>query len=52
MNEVIRIGRDARMPVHISDSKALGADVWGMSDSIVALMTSARASGVDITASQ
>ena len=52
VNEVIQIGREARMPVHISHIKALGADVWGMSDSIVALMKSARASGVDITASQ
>ena len=52
VNEVIRIGREARMPVHISHIKALGADVWGMSDSIVALLKSARASGVDITASQ
>ncbi len=52
VNEVIRIGREAHMPVHISHIKALGADVWGMADSIVALMKSARASGVDITASQ
>jgi N-acyl-D-amino-acid deacylase len=52
VNEVIRIGREAHMPVHISHIKALGADVWGMSDSIVALMKSARLSGVDITASQ
>ncbi len=52
VNEVIRIGREARIPVHISHIKALGADVWGMADSIVALMKSARASGVDITASQ
>lgn len=52
VNEVIRIGREAHMPVHISHIKALGADVWGMSDSIVTLMKSARASGVDITAAQ
>jgi N-acyl-D-amino-acid deacylase len=51
VNEVIRIGREAHMPVHISHIKALGADVWGMSDSIVALMKYARLSGVDITAS-
>jgi N-acyl-D-amino-acid deacylase len=44
VNEVIRIGREARMPVHISHIKALGADVWGMSDSIVALMKSASTS--------
>ncbi|MDQ2665913.1 MAG: D-aminoacylase [Gemmatimonadota bacterium] len=52
VNEVIRIGREAHLPVHISHIKALGADVWGMSDSIVTLMKAARASGVDITASQ
>jgi N-acyl-D-aspartate/D-glutamate deacylase len=52
VNEVIRIGREARMPVHISHIKALGADVWGMSDSVIALMKQARADGVDITASQ
>ena len=52
VNEVIRIGREAGLPVHISHIKALGADVWGMSDSIVTLMKTARASGVDITASQ
>jgi N-acyl-D-aspartate/D-glutamate deacylase len=49
---VIRIGRDARMPVHISHINALGADVWGMSDSVITLMKQARAQGVDITASQ
>src|SRR3569833_1927751 len=51
-NEVIRIGREAHMPVHISHIKALGADVWGMSDSVIKLMKQARAQGVDITASQ
>src|SRR5437868_5956681 len=52
VNEVIRIGREARMPVHISHIKALGADVWGQSDSVIALMKRARAQGVEITASQ
>jgi len=52
VNEVIRIGREAHMPVHISHIKALGADVWGMSDSVIKLMKQARAQGVDITASQ
>ena len=52
VNEVIRIGRDARMPVHISHIKALGADVWGQSDTVIALMKKARAQGIDITASQ
>ena len=52
VDEVIRIGREARMPVHISHLKALGVDVWGKSDTIIALMRSARASGVNVTASQ
>jgi N-acyl-D-aspartate/D-glutamate deacylase len=52
VNEVIRIGREAHMPVHISHIKALGADVWGQSDTVIALMKKARAAGVDITASQ
>src|SRR5207247_3290310 len=48
----IRIGREARMPVHISHIKALGADVWGQSDTVIAMMKAARAAGIDITASQ
>ena len=52
VNEVIRIGREARMPVHISHIKALGVDVWGQADTVNALLRNARAAGVDITASQ
>jgi len=52
VNEVIRIGREAHMPVHISHIKALGVDVWGQSDTVIALMKKARAEGIDITASQ
>jgi N-acyl-D-aspartate/D-glutamate deacylase len=52
VNEVIRIGRETHMPVHISHIKALGVDVWGMSDSVIKLLKQARAQGVDITASQ
>jgi N-acyl-D-amino-acid deacylase len=52
VNETIRIGREAHMPVHISHIKALGTDVWGQSDTVIALMKRARADGVEITASQ
>ncbi|HWK09742.1 MAG TPA: amidohydrolase family protein, partial [Vicinamibacterales bacterium] len=52
VNETIRIGREAHLPVHISHIKALGKDVWGESDTVIALMKNARAQGVDITASQ
>jgi N-acyl-D-amino-acid deacylase len=52
VNEAIRIGREAHLPIHISHIKALGADVWGQSDTVIALMKHARADGVDITAAQ
>ena len=52
VNETIRIAREAHIPVHISHIKALGTDVWGQSDSIVAIIRSARAAGLDVTADQ
>jgi N-acyl-D-aspartate/D-glutamate deacylase len=51
VEEVIRIGREARMPAHVSHIKALGVDVWGRSDSIIAVMKKARAEGVDVSGS-
>jgi N-acyl-D-aspartate/D-glutamate deacylase len=52
VNEAIRIGREAKIPIHISHIKALGTDVWGQSDSVIALIRRARAEGVEVTASQ
>ena len=52
VNEAIRIGREAKIPIHISHIKALGADVWGQSDTVIALIRAARQAGVDVTASQ
>lgn len=52
VREAIRIGREARLPVHIAHLKALGVDVWGRSDSIVAVIEAARAAGQAITADQ
>ena len=52
VNETIRIGREAGLPVHISHIKALGADVWGQADTVIALMKAARATGVEATADQ
>ena len=52
VNETIRIAREAHLPVHISHIKALGTDVWGQSDSIVAIIKAARAEGLDVTADQ
>lgn len=52
VEESIRIGREAGIPVHISHIKALGVDVWGESDTVIALIDSARASGVQVAACQ
>src|SRR5690349_7693160 len=52
VNEAIRIGREAKIPIHISHIKALGTDVWGQSDSVVALIKQARSQGIEVTASQ
>jgi N-acyl-D-aspartate/D-glutamate deacylase len=52
INETLRIGREAHIPVHISHIKALGTDVWGQSDSVIVLIKAARAAGLDVTADQ
>ena len=52
VNEVLRIGREAHIPVHISHIKALGADVWGESDTVIKLVRQARSQGLEVTADQ
>ena len=52
IRESIRIGREGRVPVNISHIKALGTDVWGKSDSVIALIREARAAGIAVTADQ
>jgi N-acyl-D-aspartate/D-glutamate deacylase len=52
VDEAIQIGREAKIPVHISHIKALGVDVQGQAPTIVAKIAAARAAGVDVTASQ
>src|SRR5256714_1094491 len=52
ITETIRIGREAKIPVHISHIKALGPDVWGQSKPAIDLMKNARGDGIDILACQ
>jgi N-acyl-D-aspartate/D-glutamate deacylase len=52
INETIRIGREAKIPVHISHIKALGPDVWGQSKQAIDLMKKARREGIEATACQ
>lgn len=50
--EAIEIGREAGLPVHIAHIKALGVDVHGMADDLIALIDAARATGLRVTADQ
>ncbi len=50
LDEAIRIGREARIPVEIWHLKAAGKRNWGRMPQIVAKIDSARRAGVDIAA--
>lgn len=52
VKEAIEIGREAKLPIHISHIKCLGVDVWKQSDSIIALVEDAQKEGIDVTANQ
>jgi N-acyl-D-aspartate/D-glutamate deacylase len=52
IEETIRIGREANIPVHISHIKALGPEVWGKSKQAIKLMKKARTAGVQVSACQ
>jgi dihydroorotase/N-acyl-D-amino-acid deacylase len=50
LDEVIRIGREAHIPVEIWHLKTAGKHNWGKMPEVVAKIDAARASGVDIDA--
>ncbi|MFN7994843.1 MAG: D-aminoacylase [Bryobacteraceae bacterium] len=50
LDEAIRIGREAHIPVEIWHLKAAGKANWGRMPEIIARINQARDSGVDITA--
>jgi len=50
LNEAIRIGREARIPVEIWHLKVAGKRSWGRMPQVVAKIDSARKAGVDIAA--
>ena len=52
VRETLRIGEEAHIPVMISHIKALGADVWGQSTGVIALIDAARKAGIKATASE
>ncbi len=50
IDEIIRIGREAKLPVQVSHMKLAMRDLWGHADSLINLLDEARSAGVDITA--
>ncbi|MEQ1644330.1 MAG: D-aminoacylase [Pyrinomonadaceae bacterium] len=50
MEEAIRIGKDAKLPVQISHIKMGNRNVWGKSAEAIALIEAAKKSGQDVTA--
>lgn len=52
IDEAIDIGRQAGIPVHIAHIKALGVDVQGSADEVIARIERARDEGIDVTADQ
>lgn len=52
VREVLRIGREAGIHVHISHIKALGADVWGDADTVIAMIHAAQREGITVAACQ
>jgi N-acyl-D-amino-acid deacylase len=50
IDETLRIGREAHLPVEIWHLKVAGKTNWGRMPEVVAKINAARASGVDVTA--
>ncbi|MFK7820651.1 MAG: amidohydrolase family protein [Planctomycetaceae bacterium] len=52
VDEAMRIGRDADVPVHISHFKSVGRDSWGLVREAIRVIEKNRAAGMRITADQ
>ncbi|MDN3656651.1 serine hydrolase [Ferruginibacter paludis] len=50
IDEIIQIGKEAKLPVQISHIKIALKDDWGTANKLLATLQRARADGVDITA--
>ena len=50
INEALRIGREAHVPVEIWHLKVAGKDNWGRMPEVIAKINQARAQGIDVTA--
>lgn len=52
IDEAIAVGREGKLPVHISHIKALGVDVQGQAPAIIAKVEAAQRAGQKVTADQ
>ncbi len=52
ITEAIRIGKEAKLPAHISHIKCTGKNNWGRSVDAIAIIEAARAGGQKVTADQ
>lgn len=52
VSEAIQIGKDAKLPVHVSHFKSSGRDVWGLVRVAARLIEDARKKGQRVTADQ
>jgi len=52
VNELLEIGRRAKLPVHLSHFKASGRDAWGLARQAVTMIEQAREAGQAVTADQ
>ncbi|HKO03487.1 MAG TPA: D-aminoacylase [Candidatus Acidoferrales bacterium] len=50
LDETFRIGREARLPVHIYHLKVSGSAVWGKMGDVITRIERARAGGLEVTA--
>jgi|CXWL01.1.fsa_nt_gi N-acyl-D-amino-acid deacylase len=50
IDEILAIGREAKLPVQISHVKLAMRNLWGEAPRLLALLDAARAEGIDVTA--
>jgi N-acyl-D-amino-acid deacylase len=50
LEELLTIGREAQVPVHISHLKLAAVDIWGRAGEVIKRLDLARAEGIEVTA--
>jgi N-acyl-D-amino-acid deacylase len=50
LEELIRIGREAKLPVQVSHFKLAAVDLWGQAPRVIQRLKQARKEGIDVTA--